>query len=122
MARETNAQESPESSISRSNGRTSDARESDINEKICFLIGLQIRASFYKVEAGLMALLRKCLESDSENSESILSGYVDHFQSIELEDVGWGCGWRNIQMLSSHLLMQRQDAEGGFVWWCQICS
>lgn len=51
------------------------------------------------------------MESDSENSESILSGYVDHFQSVDSEDVGWGCDWRNIQMLSSHLLMQRQDAR-----------
>ncbi|KAI8540564.1 hypothetical protein RHMOL_Rhmol09G0272900 [Rhododendron molle] len=111
MAYETNARESPESSVSRSDGRTSDARDSDIDEKICYLIGLQIRAPFYQVEAGLMLLLRKCLESDNENSASILSGYVDHFQSIESEDVGWGCGWRNIQMLSSHLLMRRQDAR-----------
>lgn len=111
MAYETNARESPESSISRIDGRASYVRDSDIDEKICSLIGLQIRAPFYKVEAGLMMLLRKCLESDSENSASILSGYVDHFQSVESEDVGWGCGWRNIQMLSSHLLMQRQDAR-----------
>lgn len=56
-----------------------------------------------------MALLRNCLELESDNTTSILSGYVDHFQSLEYEDVGWGCGWRNIQMLSSHLLHQRQE-------------
>ncbi|KAL2540329.1 Peptidase C78 [Abeliophyllum distichum] len=33
------------------------------------------------------------------------------FKSVESEDVGWGCGWRNIQMLSSHLLKQRQEAR-----------
>ncbi|XP_057472244.1 uncharacterized protein LOC130760794 isoform X1 [Actinidia eriantha] len=111
MTCETIVQKSHESSTSKCDGRTSYGRESDIDEKVCYLIGLQIRASFYKVEGGLMALLRDCLELDSENSTSILSGYVDHFQSVESEDVGWGCGWRNIQMLSSHLVMQRQDVR-----------
>ncbi|CAL5408059.1 unnamed protein product [Camellia sinensis] len=111
MPCETSAQQSQGSSTSRCDGRESDDGESSIDEKIYYLISLQIRASFYKVEAGLMALLRKCLELDSANSTSILSGYVDHFQSIESEDIGWGCGWRNIQMLSSHLLMQRQDVR-----------
>ncbi|XP_052186501.1 uncharacterized protein LOC127797549 isoform X2 [Diospyros lotus] len=108
---ETSVLKSHGSSISRHKGRKSDGREGNIDEKISYLIGIQIRAPFYKVEAGLMALLRKCLELDSENSTSILSGYVDHFQSTETEDVGWGCGWRNIQMLSSHLLVERQDAR-----------
>ncbi|KAM3693653.1 hypothetical protein ACB098_08G181600 [Castanea mollissima] len=85
--------------------------ESHIDEKIACLIGLQIRSPFYQVETGLMALLKNCLELEAGNSTSILSGYVDHFHSIESEDVGWGCGWRNIQMLSSHLLMRRQEAR-----------
>ncbi|KAA8533503.1 hypothetical protein F0562_031063 [Nyssa sinensis] len=108
---ETNAGKSPESSASWHEGRTSYRGESDTDEKICCLVGLQIRATFHKVEDGLMALLRNCLELDSDNSTSILAGYVDHFQSIESEDIGWGCGWRNIQILSSHLLMQRQEAR-----------
>ena len=41
----------------------------------------------------------------------VLSGYVDHFQSIKSEDMGWGCGWRNIQMVSSHLLKERPEAR-----------
>lgn len=86
--------------------------ECSIHEKVSCLIDLQTRCMFHSVEGGLMALLRKCLELESENSTSILSGYVDHFQSIEYEDVGWGCGWRNIQILSSHLLHQRQEARG----------
>lgn len=97
--------------------RTSDAgnsrydAECSIHEKIACLIALQTRSTFYKIQGGLMALLRKCLESEAENTTSILSGHVDHFQSIESEDAGWGCGWRNIQMLSSHLLTQRQEAQ-----------
>ncbi|XP_020208135.1 zinc finger-containing ubiquitin peptidase 1 isoform X2 [Cajanus cajan] len=82
-----------------------------MDEKISCLVDLQRRGEFYKVEKGLMELLRNCLESEAENSRSILSGYVDHFQSLEFEDVGWGCGWRNTQMLSSHLLAQRPEAR-----------
>lgn len=92
-------------------GSSSGGGRIDIDEKIGYLLSLQIKENFYNVNDGLMALLRNCLELDSNNSTSILSGYVDHFQSIESEDVGWGCGWRNIQMLSSHLLKQRQEAR-----------
>nr|GEX29786.1 hypothetical protein [Tanacetum cinerariifolium] len=60
---------------------------------------------------NLMTLLKNCLEAEPPGSSSILSGYVDHFHSIDFEDVGWGCGWRNIQMLSSHLLFQRQEVK-----------
>ncbi|KAK7301036.1 hypothetical protein RJT34_11891 [Clitoria ternatea] len=82
-----------------------------MDEKISCLVGLQRRDEFHKVEGGLMALLRSCLGSESGNSRCILSGYIDHFQSIESEDVGWGCGWRNVQMLCSHLLAQRPEAR-----------
>lgn len=102
--------EGPEASTSKSNSNISDYRERCNGETSCPLVSLQIRSTFYKVEGGLMPLLKKCLESESGNSRSIISGHVDHFQSIS-EDFGWGCGWRNIQMLSSHLLMQRQEAR-----------
>ncbi|KAK9115434.1 hypothetical protein Syun_022231 [Stephania yunnanensis] len=82
-----------------------------IIEKISCLTRLQIRATFYKVEGGLLALLRRCLEMESRNSVTILSDFVDHFQSVEAEDSGWGCGLRNIQMLSSHLLLRRLEAR-----------
>lgn len=82
-----------------------------MDENIACLIALQTRSEFYKVEDGLMTLLKNCLDSETENSQSILSGYVDHFQSLESEDAGWGCGWRNIQMLSSHLIAQRHEAR-----------
>ncbi|XP_057774114.1 LOW QUALITY PROTEIN: uncharacterized protein LOC130993297 [Salvia miltiorrhiza] len=58
-----------------------------------------------------MIMLRKCLESESGSSRTVLCGYIDHFQSTVSHDVGWGCGWRNIQMLSSHLIKQRQEAR-----------
>ncbi|KAE8100804.1 hypothetical protein FH972_018660 [Carpinus fangiana] len=95
----------------RCNHATRHYGESNIDENISCLIGLQIRSTFDKVEAGLMTLLKKCLELEAGHSTSILSGYVDHFQSTECEDIGWGCGWRNIQMLTSHLLTQRQEAR-----------
>ncbi|XP_021762477.1 zinc finger with UFM1-specific peptidase domain protein-like [Chenopodium quinoa] len=103
-------EEVPESSTSRdlkSGSRKNEPK--DIDEQICCIISLQSKAIFYKVESGLMTLLKNCLEL--ENSTSILSGYVDHFQSTRSEDMGWGCGWRNIQMVSSHLLMERPEAR-----------
>ena len=35
------------------------------------------------------------------------AGPVDHFCS-EMDDLGWSCGWRNMQMIASHLLQRRQ--------------
>ncbi|XP_008810315.1 zinc finger-containing ubiquitin peptidase 1 isoform X2 [Phoenix dactylifera] len=97
----------PETSIDHS----SSANRKILDQEISCLVDLQIRSTFYEVEGGLMALLRRCLELESENSRSIVSGHIDHYQIIESEDAGWGCGWRNIQMLSSHLLKQRQEAK-----------
>ncbi|KAL6006673.1 hypothetical protein ACLOJK_032166 [Asimina triloba] len=94
-----------------SHDNTNDFKEAHIQEKISCLVCLQLRSVFYKVEGGLMALLKKCLEMESGKSISIISAHIDHFQSIQSEDSGWGCGWRNIQMLSSHLLTQRQEAR-----------
>ncbi|KAL5568079.1 hypothetical protein UlMin_024654 [Ulmus minor] len=91
--------------------KNSNGGECSIQEKVTSLIGLQKREILHKVEGGLMVLLRSCLELEPENTTSILSGYVDHFQSIEFEDAGWGCGWRNIQIVSSHLLFQREEAR-----------
>ncbi|OAY78820.1 Zinc finger with UFM1-specific peptidase domain protein [Ananas comosus] len=82
-----------------------------LDEQISILLGSQVRSSFHEVPGGLMPLLRSCLDSDGESSRSIISGHVDHYQSVESEDSGWGCGWRNIQMLSSHLLRERRDAN-----------
>ncbi|MCL7049305.1 hypothetical protein MKW94_020510 [Papaver nudicaule] len=100
-----------EPSTSRCDSKTSDDAEISIEEKISLLVNLQIKSFFHEVEGGVLALLRRCLDLERENSTCIISSYIDHFQSVESEDRGWGCGWRNIQMLSSHLLMQRQEAK-----------
>ncbi|CAG7872058.1 unnamed protein product [Brassica rapa] len=72
----------------------------------------QTKSPFHRVEnGGLISLLKTCLESKTkpfESNTSLLSGYVDHFQSTK-EDKGWGCGWRNIQMQCSHLLSRRDQ-------------
>lgn len=90
----------------------SSSGSTDVNG-ISSLIALQTRSNFYHVKDGLISLLRNCLELETQHNSSvtILSGYVDHFQSLPSLDVGWGCGWRNIQMLSSHLLARRQEAR-----------
>ena len=59
------------------------------------------------VEEGLMQLLQVCYEEDhKQTSAMVLSGSIEHFESRVMEDLGWGCGWRNIQMLCSYLLVQ----------------
>ncbi|KAK8486307.1 hypothetical protein V6N11_049400 [Hibiscus sabdariffa] len=82
-------------------------------DRISSLIGLQTRGDYYHVNGGLISLLKNCLELEARHnsSVSILSGHVDHFHSLPSVDIGWGCGWRNIQMLSSHLLAHRQEAR-----------
>ncbi|KAJ4832488.1 hypothetical protein Tsubulata_000036 [Turnera subulata] len=91
--------------------------EQTIEGKISCLISLQAKAATsYNVESngGLMALLRRRLEQDRDNAATVLlcGGHVDHYQSTPSEDAGWGCGWRNIQMLASHLLSRRRDDAG----------
>ncbi|XP_062224371.1 uncharacterized protein LOC133922864 isoform X2 [Phragmites australis] len=82
-----------------------------LDEQISCLVGAQIRSQVQEIEGGIMNLLNICLESEGGSSTSIILGHVDHHQSLSSEDKGWGCGWRNIQMLSSHLLKQRPKAR-----------
>ncbi|CAN0922838.1 Zinc finger-containing ubiquitin peptidase 1 [Linum grandiflorum] len=64
-------------------------------------------------------LYQRLLKSDAKlkgkcaaaKTTTFLCGYVDHYQSKGCEDSGWGCGYRNIQMLASHLLSCREDAR-----------
>lgn len=58
-----------------------------------------------------MHLLKKCLEAESGKATCILSGYIDHYESVKSVDLGWGCGWRNIQMLASHVLIKRPKTK-----------
>ncbi|KAF8099937.1 hypothetical protein N665_0235s0035 [Sinapis alba] len=84
------------------------------NDVVASLVRLQTKSPFYRVgNGGLICLLKTCLESKTKPldcSTSLLSGYVDHFQSSK-EDKGWGCGWRNIQMQCSHLLSRREEVK-----------
>ncbi|KAF0895378.1 hypothetical protein E2562_012408 [Oryza meyeriana var. granulata] len=82
-----------------------------LDEQISCLIRAQIRSNVHEIQGGIMNLLRACLESEAGSLTSIISGHVDHYQSLSSEDKGWGCGWRNIQMLSSYLLKQRPEAR-----------
>lgn len=82
-----------------------------IHDQVSVLVSCQIRSNFYRIEEGLMTLLRKCLEDERGLTCSAISGYIDYFQSTSSEDLGWGCGWRNIQMLSSHLLTKTYGAK-----------
>lgn len=107
--KEVNCHKAAEVEATRCDGRT----PGDVEDEIFHLVSLQTISSFYKIEDGLMALLKRRLESEAEQSTCIICSYLDHFESTESEDVGWGCGWRNIQMLSSHLLVERQEAKEG---------
>ncbi|KAK9724103.1 hypothetical protein RND81_05G048500 [Saponaria officinalis] len=108
---ESAVNEVPECSSSRHPPRSSEEDEpKDIDLQICFVLSLQSKAVFHRIEGGLISLLRNCLERENSTT-SIISGYVDHFQSTWKEDMGWGCGWRNIQMLSSHVLRETPEAR-----------
>jgi len=82
-----------------------------LDEQISCLVRAQIPSKVQEVQGGIMSLLMSCLESEGGSSTSMMSGYIDHHQSLSSEDKGWGCGWRNIQMMSSHLLKQRPEAR-----------
>ncbi|KAG9455357.1 hypothetical protein H6P81_008261 [Aristolochia fimbriata] len=97
--------------FSASNGESTQTSATSSEEKIDTLSRLQIRGVFYRIEGGLMTLLRNCLELENGRARTVVTGHVDHFQSLKSEDSGWGCGWRNIQMLSSHLLHERHDVR-----------
>jgi zinc finger-containing ubiquitin peptidase 1 len=93
-----------------SQASSSNAGMKNLNEEISHLTKIQLSSDFYRVEGGLNNLLRTCLYNEGEKCTSIVSGYVDHYQTLH-PDLGWGCGWRNIQMLSSNLLHERKEAK-----------
>lgn len=95
-------------------------RGKPLEENVKSLVGCQIRETVFPVKEGVIRLLQKCLEADLNGGFSAvaLSGYVEHFESRHREDLGWGCGWRNIQMLSSHLLMQNPEAKDALFGGC----
>ncbi|KAJ1692792.1 hypothetical protein LUZ63_009490 [Rhynchospora breviuscula] len=93
-----------------SQASSSTAGKTNRDQEISHLAKVQLKSDFYRVEGGLLHLLRTCLYNEGNNCTSIVSGYVDHYQTLR-SDRGWGCGWRNIQMLSSNLLHERKEAK-----------
>ncbi len=54
---------------------------------------------------GLLPLLAKRLSAQQGGRVSVyMAGQTSMFASARQEDAGWGCGYRNLQMLSSFLL------------------
>lgn len=84
--------------------------EGTLKELIASVVTKQERAQTTPCDEGITSLLSRCLSREAPTrSLFALSAYVDHYNSKHQEDLGWGCGWRNIQMLSSNLL--RRDRE-----------
>lgn len=55
-----------------------------------------------KSRGGLISVVHLTHTSDDTSFDYVLCGLTDHFSSDE-GDRGWGCGYRNIQIVSSHL-------------------
>jgi hypothetical protein len=68
----------------------------------------QQERNYQDVPEGLVELLRRALAEKGDTSRAVITCRVDHFGCLEDEDKGWGCGWRNIQMLFSNLI-QNED-------------
>lgn len=59
---------------------------------------------------GIVPLLHQRLsERLSRRGRAFLCQSAQHICSVPGLDSGWGCGWRNIQMLSWHLLRRSPD-------------
>lgn len=111
MQCETSSRKNHENSFLKCDAKNCTPGEKDLTEEIRILASVQIKEICPQIGQGSMDLLKNCLELETEKTTTILCGFVDHFQSSPSEDFGWGCGWRNIQMLSSHLLKQHQEAR-----------
>jgi hypothetical protein len=95
-------------------------RIESLDEYIKELLISQIREPTLHVEEGLMLLLKRYLESEQQTQAGTHSGlalcsYVEHFESRLEEDLGSGCGWRNIQMMNSHLLGKDDETRNALV-------
>mmetsp|Transcript_31877 Transcript_31877/g.90540 ORF Transcript_31877/g.90540 Transcript_31877/m.90540 type:complete len:522 (+) Transcript_31877:128-1693(+) len=59
---------------------------------------------------GVMQLLKRYFEvvRGGAHGQVLLSGDLRHSHTSSY-DMGWGCGWRNLQLLSSHLILRSAD-------------
>ena len=64
-------------------------------------------------EADWHPLVSKAMQSQTVKGQafraSLCAAPLTHFSTREGLDNGWGCGWRNLQMLASHLLAGRGE-------------
>ncbi|XP_057813119.1 uncharacterized protein LOC131027146 [Cryptomeria japonica] len=84
--------------------------DSEIEQEARDVATVQIRQQTIHIPEGLMRLVKKCLLSEEDTRESfsvICGGHVNHFQAESFDEL-WGCGWRNIQILSSHLIEKEE--------------
>ncbi len=113
------ARSGPNGETRLSSGRGSEKSEvvGSVDDCLKTLMILQMRERSFRVEEGVMVLLRRCLESEqdwqdgTQSSALAICSYVEHFESRLGEDLGWGCGWRNIQMMSSYLLAEDDEVR-----------
>eukprot|EP00743_Colponemidia_sp_Colp-15_P012676 GILK01014501.1.p1 GENE.GILK01014501.1~~GILK01014501.1.p1 ORF type:complete len:463 (+),score=43.06 GILK01014501.1:24-1391(+) len=64
------------------------------------------------VHKGVIGLIRDCFNAKADPGCTVrLSGEIDFFESQRGEDLGWACGYRNIQMIASHLLLTSSEAS-----------
>lgn len=60
---------------------------------------------------NLVPWLERCIEQERRRrSRGFLSSHVQHSSCVPGQDMGWGCGWRNIQMMCSYLLHRDECA------------
>eukprot|EP00271_Cylindrocystis_brebissonii_P017407 TRINITY_DN4525_c1_g1_i2.p1 TRINITY_DN4525_c1_g1~~TRINITY_DN4525_c1_g1_i2.p1 ORF type:complete len:699 (-),score=217.84 TRINITY_DN4525_c1_g1_i2:1032-3128(-) len=100
------------------------SRDTALQGKVQDLINSQEPECFPE-DKGLLKLLNKCLSAEGDDSlrearkgakggglkrDVMLSGPVVHICSRRKEDLGWGCGWRNIQMLVVGLLLSGDES------------
>ncbi|BDA51471.1 probable zinc finger-containing ubiquitin peptidase 1 [Coccomyxa sp. Obi] len=81
------------------------------------ICAMQRPATFLKVTPGIIQLLAEALNSQQGRFRAALSGPLHHFSATPV-DADWACGWRNIQMLSSHLLMRNEGLSNAMYCGC----
>lgn len=75
-------------------------------------------AAFYQMSEDLITLLLQCLQHQRGGPyTAAVSGHVVHYQT-DPADNGFGCGYRNIQMLASHLMKRSQAMRGALFGGC----